>query len=232
MKPKDLLFPFLTKEKTVLFDPLNQIFYIPPRTPQIDIPMAWIDLLVHSPFCHFEIGSGNGEWICEKALNEPNKLWVALEMRFDRVRKIWSKMKNHEINNLWILCGRAEDVFSFYLPRQVIDHISINFPDPWPKKRHAKNRLVQSSILSSFSSALKNEGEIDLLTDDYDYHCQMKLVFTETVFFEKKLEMESLPFEAESYGSSYFMRLWQEKKKNFYFLKYKNHVHNKVVSLT
>ena len=79
---------------------------------------------------------------------------------------------------------------------------------------------------------LKEGGEIDLLTDDSDYHSQMKGVFSHSDLFENKSTLEVVSFETRQYGSSYFMRLWQEKKKNFYFLKYKNHVHNKVVSLT
>lgn len=230
MKPKDLIFPFIEKEKRVFFDVFNRICYIPPRVQKEELSKDFKELFLKDSPCHLEIGSGNGEWVCEKALLEPDKIWFALEMRFDRVRKIWSKMKNHHIQNLWILCGLAEDILSDYIPRRVLDHISINFPDPWPKKRHAKNRLIQSPFLDCLALALKNEGTLDLLTDDENYFQQMKEVCSASSF--EKIALFEDTFCPKRYGSSYFMRLWQEKQKNFYFLKYKNHVHNTLESLT
>lgn len=232
MKPKDLVPPNPCGDKTVYYQRDQKIFYVPQRTLRPENPQFNQDLFEAGlPVC-LEIGSGNGEWICQKALSEPHKIWIALEMKFDRVRKIWSKMKNHQIENLWIVCAEAVDFLSHYVPKHSIDHIAINFPDPWPKKKHAKNRLVQKPFLDLLSSVSSSEAEFHLLTDDPNYAEQMRSCFLDNEKFKPLFPEPYFSSDIEHYGSSYFMRLWQEKKRSFYFFKYKNSVQNFLESLT
>ncbi len=225
MKPKDLISPFKTKPKAVLLDRIEKIFYIPKRTERVQIDFDLKCLFQKSAPIHLEFCSGNGEWICEKAELHPEINWVALEMRFDRVQKIWSKMKNREIPNLFILCGEALDTATHYIPEGSIDQISVNFPDPWPKKRHAKHRLIQPPFLDQMARILKSDGQVDTLTDDPNYFEQIASTFVQHPSFTSLIPPPYYHSDIEDYGVSYFMKLWKEKKRSFYFSKFQNRVH-------
>lgn len=226
MKPKDLISPFQEKEKSVQLDLIERIFYVPHRTARGNESLCFKNLFPTEAPIHLEFCSGNGEWICQKALDNPQTNWLALEMRFDRVRKIWSKMKNRGIKNLFILCGEALDLSKHYIPKESVDAISINFPDPWPKKRHAKHRLIQSPFLDELSRILKPEGFIDTLTDDLPYFEQIADCFMQHQSFISLIPAPYYTQSIENYGASYFMNLWKEKKRSFYFSKFQKSVHS------
>ena len=133
MKPKDLkpVFSFETRRPLLI----DRIFYVPiyyENHRGFTLPDLRDFFGNENPHC-IEYCSGNGDWILEKALQEPEKNWIAVEKRFDRIRKIWAKMKNKSIFNLLIVCGEAFTFTKNYLQANVIEHVYINFPDPWPK---------------------------------------------------------------------------------------------------
>lgn len=219
MKPKDLILPH-REEKEVLLDRDECIFFAPPRTNRAGPPLVLETLFEHKAPIHLEFCSGNGEWICQKALQHPEYNWIALEIRFDRVRKIWSKLKNRGIGNLFIVCCEALDFTTHFLGAESIDHVSVNFPDPWPKRKHAKNRLIQAPFLDQVARILKPGGEIQTLTDDPHYFKQISSCLVEHESFISLIPSPYYTHPEENYGTSYFMNLWKEKKRSFYFSKF------------
>ncbi|MCH9633682.1 MAG: tRNA (guanine-N(7)-)-methyltransferase [Chlamydiae bacterium] len=226
MTPKDLLSPFKDKKQKVFFDKSQNILYIPQRTERVLLENPLQNLFSTPNPIHLEFCSGNGDWICQKAELYPQWNWIALEMRFDRVRKIWSKMKNRGLNNLLICCGEALDIATHYVDTQTIDQISINFPDPWPKKRHAKHRLIQAPFLNELSRVLKPGGVAHVVTDDENYFQQISRHFLDHSSFSSLFPNPYFTSDVSDYGGSYFMNLWKEKKRSFYFSKFQMCVHS------
>ncbi|MCH9624350.1 MAG: tRNA (guanine-N(7)-)-methyltransferase [Chlamydiia bacterium] len=159
---------------------------------------------------HVEICSGNGEWIADRAQKNPQILYIAVEKKFMRVRKIWSKMKNNDLKNLLIVSGMGEDFFDHYLDKHCVDEVFINFPDPWPKKRHAKHRIIKKSFLMPIHSILKKEGRITITTDSPEYSEEIIEVFKTSSDFENIYPEAGYVILDETYGGSYFRRLWSE----------------------
>ena len=148
MKPDNLKRPFAWDERKILIK--DRIWYIPDR--YIDPGTFSFPGWNHdegfdndNPVC-IEYCSGNGAWIAEKAYANPHINWVAIEKRFPRVRKIWSKIRHMGLKNLFVICGEGDNATRRYFPSESADNIFINFPDPWPKKRHAKYRIVQKAF--------------------------------------------------------------------------------------
>ena len=148
MKPKQLKPPCSWEDRRVILD--DGILFVPDyfdaydsfTFPGWDSPEVFgTQRPVHVEFC-----SGNGTWIAEKAQQHPDVNWVAIEIRFDRVRKIWSKKKNLGLDNLFVVCGEGLRSSHHYFPEGSVDTVYVNFPDPWPKKRHAKHRSYQLSV--------------------------------------------------------------------------------------
>jgi tRNA (guanine-N7-)-methyltransferase len=222
MKPKNLKFPFDWESRAPLF--ADGVLYVPKYYAlHEDWPKEelWKELSVY-PKVAIEYCSGNGTWIAERAKQDLSTLWIAVEKRFDRTRKIWSKKHNFFLKNLLIVCGEALTFTKHYLPDQCIDSIYVNFPDPWPKSRHAKNRLIQKPFIEEISRISKDLAEATFVTDDAPYSLQM------IEEMQKGKWNSSLPdpfYQTywSEYGESYFDSLWREKKREIRYLQFTNH---------
>jgi tRNA (guanine-N7-)-methyltransferase len=211
MKPKDL--PFTIKSFDTRKPSFSEgVLTIPPfyKDHNKNLFPEFIEKLNHFKEIHLEICSGNGEWIAERAQKNPDILFLAVEKKFMRIRKIWSKMKNKGLENLIIVSGMGEDLLDHYLNKNSIDQIFINFPDPWPKARHAKHRIIKDSFLEPIFEILKESGKITLTTDSEDYSNEMIEVFERSPLFENLYPEDGYRILDEEYGGSYFRRLWSE----------------------
>ncbi|MBM3184007.1 MAG: tRNA (guanosine(46)-N7)-methyltransferase TrmB [Chlamydiae bacterium] len=168
-----------------------------------------------NPLC-IEFCSGNGEWIARAASLYPDHNWIGVEKQFKRTRKIWSKKQNLSLKNLLPVCGMAEDFCLHYLKGGRVAKAFVNFPDPWPKNGHAKNRIIQSPFIHKLTSVCSPGAELTLVTDDIKYSLQMKKVLASHPKWHL-LEDAEIP---ENYGSSYFNRLWESMNKNIQYMRY------------
>lgn len=167
---------------------------------------------------HLEFCSGNGEWIAKCAIEHPEINWIAVERKFTRVQKIWAKQQNHHLTNLFIICGNGEDAVDHYLPKGLLDAIYINFPDPWPKARHTKHRLLQAPFIEGMAKVIKPAAFCTLVTDDQPYvNFALKEFLQEGSFFPKNPAPHFID-QPGDYGSSYFNRLWKEMGRTIHYL--------------
>lgn len=215
MRPENLKAPFKWDERKVLLQ--DRILYVPEvydKYEEFAFP-GWEseELFGNTNPIHLEYCSGNGAWILEKALENPQINYVAIEKKFPRIRKIWSKIQNHTLRNLIGICGEGMKVTLHYFPHESVDEIFINFPDPWPKTRHAKHRIVQPPFVAEMARVLKKGGKLTLVTDDLDYSNWMIAVMGGHTGFKALLPAPYFVEELEGYGTSYFDELWRSKGK-------------------
>lgn len=214
MKPSDLKSPFTWNERNILIH--DRIWFIPERCENEEFTFpGWQNAQTFSaeqPLC-VEYCSGNGAWIAAKAQANPHQNWVAVERKFERVQKIWSKIKNYALDNLLIICGEGHRATNEYFPDTSVDAVFINFPDPWPKKRHAKHRIVQPAFILEMKRILKDQGTLTLVTDDEAYSKSMIEDVLASGFFSSVFPHPYFSYEYSEYGSSYFEDLWRQKGK-------------------
>ena len=99
-----------------------------------------------------DIGCGNGEFIAELALRNPTKYFIGLEIKYGRIIKCLKKAEINKLDNLkFILCD-ASLLIKEIIPKRSLNKVFINNPDPWPKDRHEKNRLMGKADICSFLS--------------------------------------------------------------------------------
>lgn len=215
MRPKDLRSPHRWDDRQVSI--CDRVWYVPSyyenysafTFPGWDSP----ELFGNSNPVKVEYCSGNGLWIIEKAKEFPQFNWVAVEIKFERVRKIWSKLKNLQLNNLIVVCGEAMTVTSHYFPSDSIEDVFINFPDPWPKRRHAKHRLIDQDFVHQMWRSIKKGRQITFVTDDPETG---ELAVEEIGGSTKFQSCHSDPHyitRLPGYGNSYFEMLWRSKGK-------------------
>ncbi|MBT6103887.1 MAG: tRNA (guanosine(46)-N7)-methyltransferase TrmB [Verrucomicrobia bacterium] len=140
----------------------------------------------------FEIGSGDGSFTLQYALARPGTNIVALERLLGRITKLDRKGHRAGLKNLRLLRAEAAYVLEYLLPPGTLDAIHVYFPDPWPKKRHHKNRLISEPFPPLAERLLKAEGVVYLRTDNVEYFEQMLEVFDRAVGFERTETSEPL----------------------------------------
>lgn len=174
---------------------------------------------VKQPFV-IEFCSGNGQWIVEKALQYPDKNWIAVEKRFDRAKKIFLKRQKLHLSNLSVIWGEGYCFSCFYVPNQMISEIFINFPDPWPKRRHAKHRLITLSFVFQLNRILKTQGNVTLSTDDEKTAKNMIQYFMQENDWESVFAEPYFSHFWPEYGKSFFSDLFIKQGKSIFFMQF------------
>ncbi|WP_269604394.1 tRNA (guanosine(46)-N7)-methyltransferase TrmB [Prochlorococcus marinus] len=144
-------------------NPLSQFFQLPLTLPSKNV----IFKKSHYPI-HIDIGSAKGEFLIELAIKYPDWNFVGLEIREPLVSLCEKKRKQLELNNLKFLFCNVNvslDEWLSDLDYGQLKRVSIQFPDPWFKRKHFKRRVLKTSLLNSIAKAMSKDGEIFIQSD-------------------------------------------------------------------
>ena len=126
-----------------------------------------------------EIGFGMGESTAAIAQNNPENDYLGIEVHTPGVGSLLNHIDNLSLTNLRIIQHDAAEVLQHMLPVQCLNGIHIFFPDPWPKARHHKRRLLQPALVDRLCHHLKPRGYIHVATDWEDYAMQILQILTQ-----------------------------------------------------
>jgi tRNA (guanine-N7-)-methyltransferase len=120
-----------------------------------------------------EIGSGMGETTALVATANPHKDYLAIEVHTPGVGSLLKLIDEQGIKNLKVIQHDAVEVLTHMIGEGTLSGIHVFFPDPWPKKRHHKRRLIQPPLVALLASRLEPQGVLHLATDWEEYAVQM-----------------------------------------------------------
>ena len=132
-----------------------------------------------APRC-VEIGFGNGEHLLALAAAEPARDFLGIEVHRPGIGRLLLALAAAGLGNVRLICHDAVEVFERQLPGASLSEILVLFPDPWPKKRHHKRRLVQAPFAALLASRLMPGGVLRLATDWQPYAQEMLEVLNAT----------------------------------------------------
>lgn len=135
-----------------------------------------------------EIGTGQGECIAHNAKTRPSVNFLGLEVYLPGLAHTLQRMRHTPVSNLKMVRVDAADFLDFCLPQQSLQEIWVFFPDPWPKTRHHKRRLVTAEFLSKAARCLRPGGVLRLATDWQNYGEQMIEVISLHPAFDLNIE--------------------------------------------
>lgn len=128
-----------------------------------------------APF-HLEIGSGKGTFLVHEAQAHPECDFLGIEWARRYYRLAQDRLGRWGIENVRIIRADAVTFLREHIPVGAVDCLHVYFPDPWPKKRHLRRRLIQQANMDLLIGCLKPGGQLRLATDHEGYFEQMKAV--------------------------------------------------------
>ena len=112
-----------------------------------------------------EIGFGMGDNLLTQAQQHPEQNFLGIEVHKPGIANVLVAIENLKLDNIKIIYADAAEVFATCIAAQSLQKIQIFFPDPWPKKKHHKRRLIQPFFASLLQSKLTRTGQLELATD-------------------------------------------------------------------
>ena len=125
-----------------------------------------------------EIGFGMGEATAIMALNSPQNGYLAVDLHPPGIGKLLARIQEQEISNIKVIEDDVHVVLPYMIHDHALDGVHLYFPDPWPKSKHHKRRIVTPAFLELVAAKLKPGGYFHLATDWFPYAQAMQVVFS------------------------------------------------------
>jgi len=132
-----------------------------------------------------ELGSGDGSFLARYAARHPERNFIGVERLLGRIRKLARKAQKAGLSNLRGVRIESSYFLEYLLPGKCAAAIHVYFPDPWPKRKHRRHRLINERFPALARLTLVTGGTVYLRTDDADYFEQMQRVFSDSPVFER-----------------------------------------------
>jgi tRNA (guanine-N7-)-methyltransferase len=147
------------------YDELSEKFIIPFSPGHLD----YEKIFAGKGSVTLEIGFGSGFATAEIAQSCPDKNYIGVEVHRPGIGRLLWEIQKRNLSNIRIIEGDAAEAAETMLAENSLDAIHIFFPDPWPKKRHRKRRLIQRPFTEILAKRLKRGGYLYMVTDWEDY---------------------------------------------------------------
>ncbi|MFN2383173.1 MAG: tRNA (guanosine(46)-N7)-methyltransferase TrmB [Gemmatimonadota bacterium] len=179
-------------------------------------PLDWAALFGSDGAVEIEIGSGKGTFLVTAASRLPGTNFLAIEWAPGYAAYLADRVRRRELTNVRVVRAEAARFFADHVADASVRCIHLYFPDPWPKKRHHKRRLVAPPFVAAAVAALEPEGELRFVTDHGAYFEEA------TSHFAAALALESAPIpEAEMTDLTNYERKYRAEGRPIYRARYR-----------
>jgi tRNA (guanine-N7-)-methyltransferase len=169
----------ITEAQRTAKDALQEVHGIEFKQEQINIPA----IFPASEKVIMEIGFGMGEATAIIAKNHPNNGYIAVDVHPPGIGKLLARIVENDLTNLKVIEEDVHVVLQHMIADESLDGIHLFFPDPWPKKKHNKRRIVNEGFLALIHPKLKKGGFIHIATDWVPYAVSIQEVFVGSTLF-------------------------------------------------
>ncbi len=196
---------------------------MPPPAPRLVVPGRelrgpddWSSIFGRTAPLVVEIGFGKDTFLLEQAAAHPERDHVGVERDPHRVATFLERAETRALDNVRALPVAAELALGACFADGAVDVLHVYYPDPWPKQRHARNRLVQPWFAHEAQRVLAPCGVVFLATDDVPYREQMLAVMTSGGF--ESMDAQGWRDEAPLGHETKFERLWRSAGRGIHHM--------------
>ncbi len=202
---------------------MEQLLNILPRAAMAGefVPQDYFQRLSIEDLCgkgrplEVDLGCGDGSFLMDMAQQFPDRDFIGVERLLGRVRKVCKKITRRRLENARVLRLDNRYVVEWLLPEASVARLHLLCPDPWPKVRHHRRRLVQVDFLLAVKQVLVPDGEFLFMTDHEDYFRWAEEKVVEFGGFERIDWQEDSFF----YPKTDFQQLWESEGKQMWRLR-------------
>ena len=137
-------------------------------------PLNLRDVFPREAPLEVDVGCGDGSYLAALAADNPDHNFLGIERLPGRIRSTCHKIAHRQLGNARVMLVEATYAIAYLLPRESVTAFHILFPDPWPKRRHQRRRVLDEEFFRSLDSALCADGVIRLATDQADYFDEVR----------------------------------------------------------
>lgn len=190
------------------------------RREHLHQPPDWANIFGNDRPLALEIGCGIGDFIARTALDRPKQNFIAIDYYNKGCDSTCRRLEREGVTNVRVLRVEAREFVAEYIAEQSLAALYINCPDPWPKKRHRKRRLVNSAFMEFMWSYLRPEADFFFATDFEDYGEDVAAFMAEQPGYTNMLAPDLSRFELDGYHRSKYMLKFMAEGKQIHFVHY------------
>lgn len=181
-------------------------------------PIVTAPAVTPRPEVAVEIGPGRGDFLFHLARQHPALHVIGIEIRHQRFCKLLRHMQSH--HNISLIWGDARAVLPQLAAHYRLRALYIHFPDPWPKRRHTKHRLMQRAFIDCCAHALASDGALIFTTDHAPYASWTAAQFAQCPHLTGGLVPDITTQDPAAYPT-YFAQKWLREGRTIYYQKYR-----------
>lgn len=184
---------------------------------QLPWPVDWAAVFGREAPLLMEIGFGSGQFLSGLARRRPDANILGVEISTPSLRHAARKVARGELPNVRLIHASAQAALTLLCEPGALDHVIINYPDPWPKKAHANRRLISDDFLELLASRMTVDGRLDISTDHEAYAAIINDCLARTPFFHWRRHgaYDHIPFD--EVGTKYERWAREQGRQGHYF---------------
>ncbi|NMC74619.1 MAG: tRNA (guanosine(46)-N7)-methyltransferase TrmB [Geobacteraceae bacterium] len=191
------------------------------RAEHLEKPADWPAIFGNGNPLALEIGCGIGDFIALTAAERPDTNFIAIDFYNKGCYKTCRRIDVRGLKNVRVLREEARQFITERIPAGSLSAVYINCPDPWPKKKHRKRRLVNRQFMEFLRNYLAADADFFFATDFDDYGIDVAGMMAGLEGFENRLAPDLFRHELEGYHLSKYMRKFMAEGKRIYFVHYR-----------
>jgi len=191
------------------------------RCENLEQPPAWQNIFGQGNPIALEIGCGIGDFVTKTALDRPDQNFIAIDYYNKGCDSTCRRLERHGVTNVRVLRVEAREFIAEYITENSLSALYINCPDPWPKKRHRKRRLVNSEFMDFMRCYLALGADFFFATDFEDYGLDVAEFMSRQQGYTNVLSPDLSRYDLEGYHRSKYMIKFMSEGKQIHFVHYR-----------
>ncbi len=195
------------------------------ESPILDVTEYYIPIRLSQVFGNnkdsaLEIGFGDGLFLIDTAKNDTDWNFIGIEIKVKRFTKAVKKAEQERLDNLKLLLMDVRIAIEEVFCPNTFSKVYINFPDPWPKERHKKHRIINTQFLSNLSRIIKPKGIIEIASDHEEYISSVLETLEDTGIFKSIFPLPGYVHNIPNRPTTRYELEFMEEEKEIYYLRF------------